>query len=361
MLKAHKTNPRGSHPRHHHMRGFSIVDLAATLAAATVVCLAAIPLAHAKDDISLRAVSYFNLAELNLVHTTYAADHEDGQFSVIPGDFAQFANVDAYEAANRCIDPLILGVDPNGAVWGYYLGCGTGPGNAGNLPAYKPMDFEQAPFGACRLANTPKINVYANGRYFDPLFFAAEDNALTLADRKLIRNGTDFTYVQATGHLAFTSYVMSPAAMFNPIVMGDGQSAKTALWRNPALASTAGGLGFQSPSVSQCTYPSLKTRLMENTVTENAPSPCNPAYGGCVPYTWYQSAASTNLALFYDGSVDVLSAVEAMEASDATSAGLWLRNTPLGTSDMNSNAGFNNGIGAHFLTKFGIKGRDRLE
>ena len=338
-------------------RGFSNIDLTATIAAAAVICAAAVPLASAKDEISLRAISYFNLAELNIVHTTYAVDHKDRQFSVIPDDYAQFSGVDAYEAANGCIDPLILGVGPAGSTWGYYLGCGAQAGTVANIAVYKPIDFLSPNSGAYRFANTPKINVYANGRFFDPLFFAAEDNAITPAQRRFIRNGTDYAN-SATGGLGFTSYTMSPAAMFHPIVMGDGQSASGTLFKSPS-ATVAGGMGYQSPTVSQCTYPSLKTRLMENTMMENAPSPCNPAYGGCVPYTWYQSAASTNLALFYDGSVDIFSAQEAMQADSDSGTGLWLRTTPLGSSGMFSNANVQSG--AHFLTKFGIKGRDRLQ
>ena len=348
---------------HHGSRGFTIVDLTATLAASVVFAAVALPLANAKDDISLRVISRMNLAELNEVHSTYAADHEDGQFSVIPDNYGQYNNPTAYPAANGCIDPLILGTGPQGTVWGYYIGCAaTGsPGSSGNMTTYKPINMYSGSEGAYRLANCAKLNAYANGRFYDPLFYAAEDNSVTAEMRKFIRNGTDFA-MTSNNRFALSSYTMSPAAMFHPAIMGDGDPKDDA-HMGSASGGDVGGMGFQSPSVSQCLYPSLKTRLMEHSMMENAPAPCNPAYAGCVPYVWNQSIASTNLALFYDGSVDVFSAQEAMDADAMSGSGLWMRNTILGSAGLGGMWSADSIVrtSAHFLTKFGIRGRDRLE
>jgi hypothetical protein len=80
-----------------------------------------------------------------------------------------------------------------------------------------------------------------------------------------------------------------------------------------------------------------------------------------VPYLWNQSIETRNLALFYDGSVAEFGIEETLVAEDAVGADFWLRNTPLGPLGVYGE--FAQGgltSSAHFLTTFGIRGRDRL-
>jgi len=348
--------------------GFTIIDLTATLAAGTLMCAAALPLAAKAGSQNTRAVSRMHLNTLNVVHTMFAADHNDRQFSAIPDDFGLHPSCALYQAQVGCIDPLVLGEDPLGQTWGFYLGCagnGTG-GSCGNIVSYKPIEFTEPTEGAYRYANTPRINEYVSGRFYDPVFFAPDDPSLNDQTRKFIRAGVDFALndPDAAGSvLGHTTYDMSPAAMFNPIVMGDGQSGNNPLWRNPSTSSNAGGYGYRSPTVSQCAFPSLKTRLMEHAMTSHAPAPCNASYPGCTPYMWNQSIDSENIALFYDGSVQFLSAREAMNADAHSATPLWLRNTPLGANGVGGAVAADAQVrtSAHFLTTYGIRGRDKLE
>lgn len=335
--------------------GFTVIDLAATVAAGTVLIAAAMPLAASVAAGSGRDTSRLNLETLHAIHTMYALDHEDRQFSHLPDNFT--GNATLYQMQNGCIDPLVLGTDMAGATWGYYLNCGGTPGNNGNIVTYMAMEFgSNALDGLYRYANTRKINEYANGRYYDPLFFAPDDPALTETDFKHMRAGVDFGFGDVPYTFARTSYTMSPAAMWAPRVMGAGQSMKNAQWRNPSGAQQ----DYRTPRVSECLHPSLKTRLMEHYATNNAPAPCNPAYAGCRPYMWNQSIATRNLALFYDGSVDEFGVQETLAAEDAVGANFWLRNTPLGSLGVQGAYAAGPTSSAHFLTTFGIRGRDRI-
>ena len=335
--------------------GFTVIDLAATVAAGTVLMAMAMPLAASVAAGSDRDQSRLNLETLNEIHTMYALDHEDRQFSHLPDDFT--GNATLYQMQNGCIDSLVLGTDMEGATWGYYLNCGGTPGNNGNIVTYTGIAFTSPLDGLYRYANTRKINEYANGRFYDPLFFAPDDPALTEIDFKYMRAGVDFGFGNTAYSFAKTSYTMSGAALWAPRVMGAGQSMKNAQWRAPSGAQQ----DYRTPRVSQCLHPSLKTRLMEHYATNNAPAPCNPAYAGCRPYMWNQSIATRNLALFYDGSISEFGVQETLEAEAAVGANFWLRNTPAGSLGVDGAYAAGPTSSAHFLTTFGILGRDRLE
>ena len=334
--------------------GFTVIDLAATVAAGTVLVAAAMPLAASVASGNDRDTSRIHLATLNEIHTMYALDHEDRQFSHLPDDFT--GNATQYQLQHGCIDPLVLGTDMAGATWGYYLACNGMAGNNGNIVTYRAMDFGNPLDGLYRFANTRKINEYANGRYYDPLFFAPDDPSLGETDFKFMRAGVDFGFSSGAFGFTRTSYTMSPAAMWAPRVLGDGQRMKDAQWRIPNGALQ----DYRTPRVSQCLHPSLKTRMMEHYAMNNAPAPCNPAYAGCRPYMWNQSPETRNLALFYDGSIDEFGVLETLVAEDAVGADFWLRNTPIGLLGVHGAQSAGATSSAHFLTTFGIRGRDRI-
>jgi len=67
--------------------------------------------------------------------------------------------------------------------------------------------------------------------------------------------------------------------------------------------------------------------------------------------------------LFFDGSVRIMTPREPMFAEDRANTLLWMRNTPFGHSGVNGNQSgdFLVNTSAHFLTTFGIAGRDTIE
>jgi hypothetical protein len=336
--------------------GFTIIELASTVAAGVILASAGVPMLSHAVDLSMREQSRANLHGLHGIHTMYALDNEDRQFSAIPDDFD--GRCTQYQQANGCIDPLVLGFDPDGTRWAYNLGCGGSGGSCGNIVTFEACSFGESRYGAYRLANTASINTYADGRFFDPLFFAPDDPALREGDVKAMRAGVDFMFTQPANGFARTSYAMSPAAMWAPRVFGDGQRLKTAQFRQPNAAAS----DWATPRVPQCEHPSLKTRMMEHYATNHAPAPCHPAYGGCVPYLWNQSFETRNLALFFDGSVDGFGVLDSIALEDAVGAKMWLRNTPFGALGVEGGLA-HQGVtsSAHFLTTFGIRGRDRLQ
>jgi hypothetical protein len=150
--------------------------------------------------------------------------------------------------------------------------------------------------------------------------------------------------------------------MFDPRVFGFGVGPQ---FFNPNTSAGLQGFGYRSPTVSQCVHPSLKTRIMEMHAIELAPDDCNPSNTQeCVPYQWNQSYRSRPLTAFFDGSVRITTPREFMfaESRETVVPRLWLRGTPYGQFGLGGDqaADFFVKTSAHFLTTFGIAGRDTL-
>lgn len=342
------------------LRGLTIIETAAAAAAVAVAMTAAVPVFRKVGCSAMRAQSAAQLATLSAAHASYAADFNDRQVTYCPDNLGAFnGSWSQYQAANGCVAPLVFGTTSDGQTYVANPGC---PGQSSDTGSafMVPFNFTTNAVGSFRLMNCRPFNTYVGGRYFDQTFYAPDDPGISRKVQRAINEGRDYEVIARSN----TSYDYSPAAMYDPVVMGAGSSATSPLFRNPSSSSTAGGFGFRSPTNSQCAHPSLKTRMLERNAIDNSPG-ANPAYaGGQTPYAWNQSIRSRSLALFFDGSVRVFGTSEAMKAeARAGGAKLWLRNSPLGASGFGGTQShdFFVSTSVHWLTAMGVLGRDTLE
>lgn len=360
------------HTMHHNRlsrarRGFTITEAAAVAAAVTVVAASTVPVFRRVGCNAMREQSAAQLASLAAAHAEYAADFNGRQFTACPDNLGAFGgDFAAYQQANGCVPPLVLGTSSTGTTWSYTVGSGSCPGSPENGQALVPFNFSasSANIGAYRLMNNRGFNTYVGGRFYDQTFYAPDDPAMKRKVQRWINEGRDFEF-DGVNYLEST-YDYSPAAMFHPRVFGDGTNPASPSYLSPN--SVPNGEGYKSPSNAQCLHPSLKTRLLERHCMEPYLGMNPNLPGGQTPFQWNHSYRSRGLAAFFDGSVRLFTAGEAMSSerrSFAPSGGaapLWLRGTPLG---------FNGFYGAqsddflvetsvHYLTTNGIRGRDTL-
>lgn len=301
--------------------------------------------------------SHYKLMELGQAHACYAGDWNDRQWTALPYDVGQYGgNCSTYlSQSGACPPQQLLGFDSNGAMWAYYLGSSGAcaapgyPGNCGNWTAYRPIEFESG-WGAAFIPNTIGFRQYLSQRFYSNEWYAEDDPAYAWAStqfdlpREFSFDGTNYED---------SSYCLSPAAMFHPGVF---RRPSQGGFRNPSQFADS----YRAPSVSQCKYPDLKTRMCERGWYRNA-----PAAG--LAFTAGLDAAP--VTLFFDGSVATVSMREAHAqdriavASSGFVEGLWSRDTPF------DKAGWRLGVqesvdgtynGFHILTTDGILGRDLL-
>ncbi len=125
--------------------------------------------------------------------------------------------------------------------------------------------------------------------------------------------------------------------------------------------------GYKVPSFSQVRYPTLKTHMLEHPWLQNTTVRCNDALTGCEPYYFNHSDQPAPVTLFHDGSVRIMTVLEAM-SSDRRHArqhpdgiGLWTRDTPFGDDGYLIADGYDFAATSfHILTTEGVLGRDTL-
>jgi hypothetical protein len=258
--------------------------------------------------------------------------------------------------------------------WGYWT----------NIPAnfqlVQPIVFSSNPFGAYRFINCGQFNQYVSGRFYDPVFFPPKDTAVLNAIESCIDSPDEFTLCGNTNTdpVYWSSYVLSPAAMFGIDVFSD-TDGDGAYFTNPWSING----GFRSPSVGQCTFPNLKSRMLEHHWLQNPRGDCNPAftggaYDGCEPYYFNHGWESVPVTLFYDGHIEGLGTREssqdnlrvlAQSGGQDDGYGLWSKDTPFGGAyEDRADGGYFMGeaydwtsTSYHILTLNGIKGRDKLD
>jgi len=347
-----------------HRRGLTIVEVLVLLACLVALVAMGLPAFQRLGCSAMRMTSRANLALLSEAHAMYAIDWSNRQFTFTPDTLGVAGgNTSAWEQLNGCVPQALLGEDHQGVP--FRMGTECADLNLAEKDNWiKPLSFGQdfTTKTAYRLANARLVNVYLNGRFYDPLFYAPDDPLVTEELRDAQKQGADFAEL-STGLIPST-YAYSPAAMYDPRVFGLGWSGTNPPWRNPDADPFLGGMGYQSPSVTQCVYPSLKTKLMEMWTIENPRIPCmnySPP-GECVPLQWNHSYRSRPLTLFFDGSVRIMTPREPQYAEQLSTTKLWLRTTPLGSHGYlgGSADDFLVRTSAHFLTTFGIAGRDTI-
>ncbi len=151
---------------------------------------------------------------------------------------------------------------------------------------------------------------------------------------------------------ADSSFSLSAAALFSPGVF---RARAQGGYQSPTQFADS----MRTPSVTQCTYPSLKSRMCETGWFRNAPAP---------GLSFTAGLESSPLTLFFDGSVSSVRMADA-QAQDfsvydasPTDEGLWTRETPFGKSgwDPMEQRFEGRASGFHVLTREGILGRDLL-
>ena len=112
---------------------------------------------------------------------------------------------------------------------------------------------------------------------------------------------------------------------------------------------------------TQCAGPDVRLKPIEL-----APDDCNPSVPEeCVPYQWNQVYRSRPLTAFFDGSVRITTPREFRQADSRRGLSepmLWMKTTPFGFNGVGGgqSADFLVRTSAHFLTTFGIAGRDTI-
>jgi hypothetical protein len=359
--------------------GFSITELLVVIASITLLAAMTLPVIAGARGLARTDVSLSNLVTLGAAHAVYAADHDGRQLTQTPDDISSYGS-DAHTAAqgyasahNGEYPPaLILGwgaIDQNPAHYALLAYRQNFSGNRG-LP--QPIVFEGQSnwiyFGSFRLFNTRALHNYMSGRFYDPVLYPPSDAVVYEIVEPALASPDEYydsPPLPGVGDIPYwSSYCMSPAAMFHPDVMRHPLDGG---WQSPWLLDH----GFQSPGLYQATYPDLKTQFIEHHWIQNAlPDPCNPAfsggvYGPCEPYYFNMAVASEPATLFYDMSARLLPNTEVIAADDLliqqTGYGLWSRDTPLGNDGYLGQFGYDLfDLSHHILTTDGIHGRDTL-
>lgn len=378
--------------------GFTLVEMVVVVAIIAILIAMLLPALGKARDAARVTQSQGNLRNLAVANESYAADWSDRQFTACPDDVGIVRGEGArYAELVGCMGQQLVGYDADGALWGWWCAgsmCGCGyPGsccywNSCFKYCFAPQQLEEPGyFGAFRLPTVKAFNAYVGDRWYDPVFWAPKDvHPLRIAEQFFDYPGEFTPYKPSNSNsqvLAFSSYVWSPAAMWNPEILHHCG------FQNPYGESATPG-GFRSPSVGQCRFPDLKTRMIEHHWLQNAESEANPMFAG-TDRSWLfsQGYNSSPVCLFFDGSIRMRSVREAMDADarcrnaddNSTSLcscgdggegglepGLWSRGYLNAISTDHHLGGFGAGTaydtlagtGFHIATTNGIRGRDFL-
>jgi hypothetical protein len=360
-----------------HRRGFSILEVLILCAVAATALVLLSPVVHRLRSSSGEAVSMMNLMNIGGTHSMYAADWNDRQYTCVPDDLGVYSTSSlapalctAYVDAVDCYPSQLLGTMNGAGFYSYIAPCPPGAiGQSCSMTGYGwPFSFvpAQAAFpgvATFRFLNLSALNAYANGRWYDELYYSPTDVKAYAAAQPNF-DSPSHSPSQMAGSPnppVWSSYCSSPAAMFHPNVL------TPATRRGPAWQFTFADR-FKSPTASQCLFPDLKTQLIEHNWNQNPPAEANPAVsGGNTPYQFNHGLDSSPMTLFFDGHAAMLSMAAAV-ADDVTVKrqtrsinGLWSRNSPLGESGYFGDLSFDGTkSGLHILTLGGIVGRDVL-
>ena len=389
--------------RTRHPVGFTIVELLVVISIIAMLIAILLPAIGKAREAARVTQSQGNLRNLAVSNDTYAADWSGRQFTACPDDvgIVSGSGVD-YNQMIGCMGQQLVGYDASGDLWGWWCGgaiCRSnipGPSDRWNANfnySFVPHSPANPFFGSFRIPTTKAFNSYVGDRWYDPVFWAPKD-VIPLRDAEdFFEYPGEFTpwkpsaTVQSDGEreqtVVFSSYVWSPSAMFHPEV------SSHCGFSNP-FQRNAFPAAFKSPTVSQCRFPDLKTRMIEHHWLQHNESEANPSFTGDDP-SWlfsqgYNSAPAT---LFFDGHVAVKGVRAAMDADERALArfaadeqfcqrecrggrgtgcegGLW--NRAMATAFGHGEDGYGGSTaydsivrtGMHMYTTDGIMGRDFL-
>ena len=379
-------------------KAFTIIELLVVVSIIALLIGILLPaIGKARDQAKL-TISFTNLKNLATAHANYGAEWNDRQLTYVDDNLGRRGTSSSQAFMSYYWEgptngeagmhpPLILG-------WGYlqrstgeyvYLAYRPG-GNDGNNGLLVPIRFGPPSyglyFGAFRIPNGYQFNQYVSGRFYDKTFYAPKDVVAwnTLEQENCFSAPDEFpdclAPVPGWGDApGWSSYCLSPAAMFSPTVMQRADPD------NPGSGfrfpwTDGGPAAFRSPAFSQCSYPSLKTHMLEHNWLQNRKQDCNPNFdvsvfgGNCEPYYFNASWDSSPVALFYDGHVESIGvrraqrqSLRAQEQTGTTGVvgtGLWHDGTPFGADGYLHQYAYETQAATsfHVLTTDGIRGRD---
>lgn len=366
-------------------RGFTIVEMLVVIAVISLLMGLLLPAINKARDTAKVTASQANLRQLGTAHANYGSEWSDRQFTLVPddiatyGDSANAAVTEYYDRLGKYPPPILLGwtEDPPGSekkMWPVRFS------NEANRRFLSPIVFSEDPgqdggFGWFRIPNARQFSQYLSGRFYDPVFYAPKDDIVMDYVQPMLESPWEFVptsspYAQGRTNIGWSSYCLSPAALFNPSVM---RSPNDGGWQDPWTV----GAGFRAPSYGQAQYPALKTHMLEHHWLQNRQTRCNDQiglgwYDGCDPYYFNQAAQSAPVTLFYDGHVRLVGVMEAIQAdgrmqaqTGSTINGLWSRDTGLGADGYFADLLYQGAqtpeqTSFHILTTDGIRGRDVL-
>lgn len=367
-------------------KAFTIIELLVVVSIVALLIGILLPAIGKARDAAHVTRSQSNLRQLALAHATYAADWNDRQWTIVPDELARYGNtaksaLAGWKDANP--DSHLTIMYKGQPTFFHELGWAHKPGadegaNYG-IPGDGicfPINFEDPfKFGSFRAINLKNFNHYVSGRYYDETFYAPKDRWPIDAIGPCFDAPGEFCLISQSEVLTFwSSYVLSPAAMYAPDVFSQPSFTSSSIWHQPAM--------LRSPTYSQARYSDLKTHLIEHNWLQNRVGDCNPKvpskmmqYDGCEPYYYNAGIESAPASLFYDGHVRLLPLSEAIDADarvramSGESQGLWHRKTPWGTAGYWHQRAYTppgqpsfaaQTSSFHVLTRNGIRGRDTL-
>ena len=244
--------------RRYRANGFTIMELLVVAVTGLVLMAAGVPVmrqARLNDGVQ---GSMSNLAALGVAHLLYAGDWDGRQVTLLRDDLGAYeGDVEAYNAAMDCdgaFDPDCQ--PPIIAGWGAAPGGGSGVwaswvGN-GNNALFQPIIFPGGPRGAStgwghfRVPNVKPLHDYLGGRYHDAAYFAPNDTVVWEQVGGCLDSPWEFVAVPEleSCNPAWSSYSLSPAAMFHPDVF---RSDAAGGWQAPWELDH----GYESPGFFQ--------------------------------------------------------------------------------------------------------------
>jgi len=354
-------------------RAFTIIELLVVVSIIALLVGILLPAIGKAREQAQFTRSQANMKQLGTAHVSYAAEYADRQVTWCKDNIASYGNGAAaftnYQTQTGYGHPeMVLGYGVTdagaGAIWHLVLQPDT------VTPYYWASNF-----GTFRCPNARALSAYLNSRFYDPIFYAPKDTAVVASVEKWWDHPSEYVQNSLTGGQKWSSYVMSPAGMLNPSVLAKNPTTNK-FWTDPWSMAA----GFKSPSMSQATYPDLKSHMIEHHWLQNRKKTCNPAfaggvYDGCTPYFFNASQESNAITLFYDGHVGVIGAetaqgdcLRAATQSGQANAGLWSIDQP------NAGGYADGSVGGYYMAQAldwtstshtiftidGIRGRDLL-
>ena len=379
----------------HRPRAFTIIELLVVVSIIALLVGILLPAIGKARDQAKVSISQANLRNIGTAHGSYAAEWNDRQLTFVNDGISTYGAHFNVAFSNYWAEHSGYGESTQhpGVIlgWGvyhrnggyYYLMYRTGS-NCANASLTLPVVWTGggcndglAYFGAFRLMNAEQFHQYVSGRFYDQIFYAPKDKHVYEASSPCFESPDQFCDManinRTLGDIpAWSSYVLSPAAMFNPSVLrhsdpdDDAYNGYMSPWTQPA--------GFRSPTFSQARFPALKTHVLEHHwLQNNSVADCNPGfdpgtYGnpGCEPYYFNHAWESSPISLFYDGHVEGIGTRNTMRADGRMRVqtgvpewGLWSKDTPWGTDGYLIEYGYDQAATSfHVLTTDGILGRD---